>query len=81
MEALRGIALFRLLNPHRDILVCGGREHVLHEWQAWLFAAGANGMMTGNYLTTAGGAFDADNAMLDTLGLPRRSVTPSGVFA
>ena len=71
MEALRSIALFRLLHPHRDILVCGGREHVLRQWQSWLFAAGANGLMTGNYLTTTGCAFEADNAMLAELALPR----------
>lgn len=68
-EALRSIALFRLLHPKRDILVCGGREKTLGTWQAWLFAAGANGMMTGNYLTTSGCSFADDNALLSTLGL------------
>jgi len=71
MEALRCIATYRLLHPSRDILVCGGRGHILKEWQSWLFAAGANGILTGDYLTTAGETFDADNAMLDQLGLPR----------
>ncbi len=74
MEALRSIALFRLMHPTRDILVCGGRAHVLGNWQSWIFAAGANGMMTGNYLTTAGNAFDGDNAMLATLGLARQTL-------
>ncbi len=70
-EALRCIALFRLLHPSRDILVCGGRPQTLGDWQSWLFLAGANGLMTGNYLTTAGSAFENDNAMLKTLGLLR----------
>lgn len=68
-EALRCIALMRLLNPGKDVIVCGGREHALGQWQSWLFAAGANMMMTGNYLTTTGRAFEEDNAMLAAFGL------------
>ena len=68
-EALRCIALFRLLHPSRDILVCGGRPQTLGTWQSWLFLAGANGLMTGNYLTTTGSTFENDRAMLETLGL------------
>ncbi|HEU18572.1 MAG TPA: biotin synthase BioB [Deltaproteobacteria bacterium] len=54
MEALKCIALFRLINPEKDILVCGGREITLRDYQSWIFTAGANGMMIGNYLTTQG---------------------------
>ncbi len=68
-EALRVVALMRLLNPGRDILICGGRAKTLGEWQSWVFAAGANGVMTGNYLTTAGCAFCEDAEMYDVLGL------------
>ena len=68
-EALRIIAIMRLLHPERDVLVCGGRSTVLGDWQSWIFAAGANGVMTGNYLTTTGCAFCEDRAMLETLGL------------
>lgn len=68
-EALRCIALMRLLHPSRDILICGGREHVLREYQSWLFLAGANGLMTGNYLTTSGNAFEADQSLMHDLGL------------
>ena len=69
MEALRAIAVFRLLHPARDILVCGGREATLGQWQAWVFAAGANGLMVGNYLTTAGRALADDMEMLAALGV------------
>ncbi len=68
-EALRSIALFRLVNPSRDILIAGGRGHVLGEWQSWLYAAGANGMMTGDYLTTVGAKAGADSALMRTLGV------------
>ena len=68
-EALRCIALFRLVHPSRDVLVCGGREFTLGQWQPFVFAAGANGIMVGNYLTTSGSDMESDRRMLDTLGL------------
>lgn len=68
-EALRALALLRLMHPGRDIVVCGGRGVVLGDWDAWIFAAGANGVMTGDYLTTTGSPFARDNAILSTLGL------------
>ena len=33
------------------------------------FAAGANGLMTGNYLTVAGSQYETDLAMIENLGL------------
>lgn len=68
-EALRSIALFRIVNPSRDILIAGGRGHVLGEWQSWLYAAGANGMMTGDYLTTTGANAEFDASLMRTLGV------------
>lgn len=68
-DALRTIALFRIMHPGRDLLIAGGRGHVLGQWQSWLYAAGANGMMTGDYLTTSGAAFEADLTMMRTLGI------------
>ncbi len=68
-EALRILSILRLMHPGRDIIVCGGRAAVLGTWQPWIFAAGANAMMTGNYLTTAGNAFAADRDLLNELGL------------
>ncbi len=68
-EALRAIALFRIVNPDRDILIAGGREHVLGQWQSWLYAVGANGLMVGDYLTAPGSAAENDESMLQTLGL------------
>lgn len=70
-EALRTVALFRIMHPGRDILIAGGRGHVLGEWQSWLYAAGANGLMIGDYLTTSGAAFESDLAMMRTLGVVR----------
>ena len=68
-EALAVIALLRLMHPGRDIICCGGRTQVLHQCEALLFSAGANGLMTGNYLTTEGKSFQRDKALLEALGI------------
>lgn len=68
-EALRIIALFRLMLPDKAIKVCGGREFVLRDMQSWMFHAGANGAMLGNYLTTAGRPPEEDLQMVADLGL------------
>ena len=68
-EALRVVALMRLLHPEQDVLICGGRSKTFGQWQSWVFAAGANGVMTGNYLTTEGCAFCDDAEMYEVLGL------------
>ena len=68
-EALHILAALRVLLPEQDILVCGGRETALRSLQPLLFLAGANGMMVGNYLTTAGPGFERDRQMLDDLHL------------
>jgi biotin synthase len=69
MEALKCIALYRFIHPRRDITVCGGREATLKDFQSWIFAAGANGVMVGNYLTTKGRSIDSDLEMIAGMGL------------
>jgi biotin synthase len=73
MDCLRIIAMLRLTNPTREIIVCGGREVNLRDLQALMFAAGATGTMVGNYLTTAGRPAEEDLRMLRDLGLSPRS--------
>ncbi|MFQ5449570.1 MAG: biotin synthase BioB [Nitrospinaceae bacterium] len=68
-EALRTIALLRLVLPEMDLFVCGGREEVLNDHQELLFAAGANGILGGNYLTTKGQDPKNDIEMIEGLGL------------
>jgi len=69
LECLRTIALLRLMLPAASIRVCGGREKNLRSLQPLIFAAGADGMMVGDLLTTAGTAVADDLAMLADLGL------------
>jgi biotin synthase len=68
-ECLVTISIYRLILPGKTITVCGGREKNLRDLQSWMFFAGANGTMIGNYLTTAGRNVDDDWQMLRDLEL------------
>ena len=72
LECLKIIALGRLMLPKTDIVICGGRQTNLRDLQPLIFAAGANGMMIGNYLTTPGREPNDDLRMLADLGLRPR---------
>jgi biotin synthase len=69
-EALQAIALFRLILPDAWLRLAGGRERVLGELQGMGLVAGANALIVGNYLTTAGRSPEEDHALLDALGMP-----------
>lgn len=77
-EALRIVAVFRHILPTATLRICGGRPLVLGERQAEVFAAGANALMTGDYLTTHGQGLENDLQMLADLGL---EVAGDGVCA
>lgn len=68
-DCLKIIALFRLVLPTRDLIVCGGRAVNLGERQDEIFRVGANGVMLGNYLTTAGRPAELDLDLLEKEGL------------
>jgi biotin synthase len=68
-EALHSIALFRLVLPRQEIRVCAGRGTALGRLHPLIFAAGADGFMIGNYLTTSGLDPEEDLKMLRDLGL------------
>ena len=74
--ALKIIAVYRLMMPSKDLLVCGGRETTLGEMQSEIFSAGANGMMVGNYLTTAGRDHRTDKRMIEEQGFSLRRPKP-----
>ncbi len=63
-DALKSIALFRFINPDKNITICGGREITLQDFQSWIFLAGANALMSGDYLTTKGRHIKTDRAMM-----------------
>lgn len=69
MEILKTIAVFRIILQTPDIIICGGRETNLRDLQPMIFSAGANGIMTGGYLTTDGRNAETDLRMIKDLEL------------
>lgn len=68
-EALKTIAIFRLILPQQILRYAGGREAVMGELQALGLQAGINAMLVGNYLTTLGQPASDDRQMLAEIGL------------
>src|SRR5437764_1640160 len=68
-EAVKWIAIFRLILPEALFRLCGGRVENLDELQPLAVKAGLNGVMMGNFLTTLGATPDEDRAMFTDLGL------------
>lgn len=68
LECLKIIAMLRFVMPDKSIRVCAGREQNLQDLQPLIFFAGADGLMIGNYLTTAGRNTAADMDMIRNLG-------------
>jgi len=68
-DICRAIALFRFFLPDKNIGVIGGREQILKDRQELVFEAGANGLMLGNYLTTAGNSIESDRRLVSAAGL------------
>lgn len=68
-EALKVIAVMRLMMPGTPSFVCGGREVTLGNRQDEIFRAGASGLMMGNYLTTSNRNYLHDREMVAAQGL------------
>ncbi|TMM00625.1 MAG: biotin synthase BioB [Actinobacteria bacterium] len=68
-EAVKWVAIFRLILPDALFRLCGGRTENLGDLQRAAIKAGLNGVMMGNFLTTLGNAPEDDRAMFEELGL------------
>jgi biotin synthase len=68
-DALKIISLYRYILPEKEVRICGGRLQVLGEFHSLVFAAGADGMITGNYLTTMGRIPEDDLKLIAMHGL------------
>lgn len=68
-EALKIISLYRFLLPQKEIRVCGGRIQILGELNSMVFLAGADSLLTGNYLTTLGRSPEDDLRLIKAYGL------------
>lgn len=75
LDALKTIAIYRLILPEKNIRIAGGREKNLRDLQCLSLLAGANGLLLGNYLTTPGRLPGEDIRMIKDLGL-----VPGGVY-
>jgi biotin synthase len=73
MECLKIIAIARFILPDKELKVAGGREVCLRDLQSWIFFAGADSTMIGNYLTTYGRSPEMDHQMVLDLGLKWRA--------
>ena len=67
MKCLRIIAMFRLINPSKEIRIAGGREVNLRSLQAIALKA-ANSIFVGDYLITGGQPNELDYQMIEDLG-------------
>jgi biotin synthase len=68
-DAVKWVAIFRLILPDALFRMCGGRVENLRELQPLAIKAGVNGVMMGNFLTTLGNTPEEDRAMFEELGL------------
>jgi biotin synthase len=68
-EAVKWIAIFRLILPDALLRICGGRVENLGELQHLAVKAGLNGVMMGNFLTTLGSPPEDDRALFEDHGL------------
>jgi biotin synthase len=64
-EALRVVAVFRVILEKAAITVAAGREKVMGEKCKMIFSAGADGMMVGGYLTIPGADASRDQSLAD----------------
>ena len=64
-DAIRTIAIFRIILGGISLTIAAGRESVLKDFQGMMFMAGANGIMIGGYLTVKGRSVEEDSLLLD----------------
>jgi biotin synthase len=69
MDAIKTIAVWRFIMPKTILKIAGGREVHLKEKERIALKAGANGLITGGYLTTSGNSPNEDITMIREIGL------------
>lgn len=68
-DAIKTIAVWRFIIPKTILKIAGGREVHLEDQGKLALKAGANGIITGGYLTTGGNRAEKDLAMIKEIGL------------
>jgi biotin synthase len=68
-DAIKTIAVWRFIMPKTILKIAGGRELHLKDKERLALKAGANGIITGGYLTTRGNNIEKDMTMIKEVGL------------
>ncbi len=63
-DVIRTICIFRIILENKTIKIAAGREATLKDSQIKAFAAGANGMLIGGYLTVKGASLEDDYSLI-----------------
>lgn len=66
-DAIRTIAIFRIILKDKIIKIAAGRETILKDFQGSGFMAGANGMLIGGYLTVKGRDVKEDHLLISEI--------------
>ena len=69
-EAIRTIAVWRFIMPKVILKLAGGREVRFSDNGRMALRAGANGIISGGYLTTGGNEMSNDLNMIHEIGIP-----------
>lgn len=67
VDIAKTFAIFRLVHPSKIIKFAAGRETIMKDFQGLLMLAGANGFITGGYLTTRGREVSDDELFAERL--------------
>lgn len=73
-EVIRLFSVIRFLLPESIIKISGGRETRLNDAGEELLQSGANGIITGGYLTMGGNSAEKDHKMIQKIGLKSNSI-------
>jgi biotin synthase len=71
-EAIKTIAVFRFIMPKTILKIAGGREIYFKDEGRMALNAGANGIISGGYLTTGGNEIRRDLRMIEEIGIQSR---------
>ena len=72
VDIIRTIAVWRFIMPKTILKIAGGREVHFNDGGRLALQAGANGIITGGYLTTNGNEPNKDMQMIHEIGLDTR---------
>lgn len=72
VDIIRTIAVWRFIMPKTILKIAGGREVHFSDGGKFALQAGANGIITGGYLTTNGNEPNKDIQMIHEIGLDTR---------